>query len=95
MIIRLKIKREKGSEKKRIVVWIQRHQDIENDVQQLFQFFKDQMVIEKTRRILPYYRVSSENPAIMLSFFTALQEIIPEIYFCNEDSVEFEETITS
>ena len=95
MIIRLKIKREKGSEKQRIVVWIQRHQDVENDVQQLFQFFKDQMVIEKTRRILPYYRVSSENPAIMLSFFTALQEIIPEIYFCNEDSVEFEETITS
>ena len=95
MIIRLKIKREKGSEKQRIVVWIQRHQDVENDVQQLFQFFKDQMVIEKTRRILPYYRVSSENLLGKVTNVSDVQEIIPEIYFCNEDSVEFEETITS
>jgi len=95
MIIKLKIKVERSTKKKQIVVWIQRHEDIENDIQQLFQFFKDQMKISKIRRILPYYRVSSEKPAIMLSFFTALQEIIPEIYFRDEDSVEFEESINS
>ncbi|MBY9003501.1 MAG: hypothetical protein KGD73_05990 [Candidatus Lokiarchaeota archaeon] len=95
MIIKLKIKGEKKTKKKQIDVWIQRHEDIENDVQQLFQFFKDQMTITKTRRILPYYRVSSKKPAIMLSFVTALQEIIPEIYFSNEDSVDFEESINS
>ena len=95
MIIKLKLKVEKSSKKKQIVVWIQRHEDIENDIQQLFQFFKDQMNVSKIRRILPYYKVSSEKPAIMLSFFTALQEIIPEIYFSDEDSVEFEESINS
>ena len=95
MIIKLKIKVEKSTKKKQIVVWIQRHEDIENDIQQLFQFFKDQMKISKIRRILPYYRVSSEKPAIMLSFFAALQEIIPEIYFRDDDSVEFEESINS
>jgi len=95
MIIKLKIKVEKSTKKKQIVVWIQRHEDIENDIQQLFQFFKDQMKISKIRRILPYYRVSSEKPAIMLSFLTALQEIIPEIYFRDDDSVEFEESINS
>jgi len=95
MIIKLKIKVERSTKKKQIVVWIQRHEDIENDIQQLFQFFKDQMKISKIRRILPYYRVSSEKPAIMLSFLTALQEIIPEIYFRDDDSVEFEESINS
>ena len=95
MIIKLKIKVERSTKKKQIVVWIQRHKDIENDIQQLFQFFKEQMKISKIRRILPYYRVSSEKPAIMLSFFTALQEIIPEIYFRDEDSVEFEESNNS
>ena len=95
MIIKLKIKVDKSTQKKRVIVWIQRHEDIENDIQQLFQFFKDQMNVSKIRRILPYYRVSSEKPAIMLSFFTALQEIIPEIYFSDDNSVEFEESINS
>ncbi|MHA1105183.1 MAG: hypothetical protein ACTSPN_05620 [Promethearchaeota archaeon] len=95
MIIKLKIKGEKSTNKKQIVAWIQRHEDIENDIQQLFQFFKDQMKVSKIRRILPYYRVSSEKPAIMLSFFNALQEIIPEIYFSNENSLEFEDSISS
>ncbi len=95
MIIKLKIKVEKSIKKKQIVVWIQRQEDIENDIQQLFQFFKDQIKISKIKRILSYYRVSSENPAIMLSFFTALQEIIPDIYFNNDDSVEFEESFNS
>ncbi|MHA1193777.1 MAG: hypothetical protein ACTSP9_16065 [Promethearchaeota archaeon] len=95
MIIKLKIKIEKSTNKKQIVVWIQRHEDVENDIQQLFQFFKDQMTVVKTRRFFPYYRVSSEKPAIMLSFFTALQEIIPEIYFSNGDSLEFEDSISS
>jgi len=95
MIIKLKIKVEKSIKKKQIVVWIQRQEDIENDIQQLFQFFKDQIEVSKIKRILSYYRVSSENPAIMLSFFTALQEIIPDIYFNNDDSVEFEESFNS
>jgi len=95
MIIKLKIKVEKSIKKKQIVVWIQRQEDIENDIQQLFQFFKDQIEVSKIKRILSYYRVSSENPAIMLSFFTSLQEIIPDIYFNNEDSVEFEESFNS
>ena len=86
MNIKLKIITEKSSKKKQMVIWIQKHEDIENDIQQIFQFFNEQLDISKIRRILPYYKVTSENPAIMLSFLTTLQEIIPEIYFCNENS---------
>jgi hypothetical protein len=96
MNIKLKIKAQKSTKKKeQIVVWIQRTEKIENDIKQLFQFFKDQMKVSKTRRILPYYRISSEKPAIMLSFFSALQEILPETYFNDVDSIEFEESFNS
>jgi len=91
MIIKLKIK----SKKNHIAVWIQRNNDIETDIQQLFQFFENKMKVSKVRRILPYYKVTTENHAIIWSFYTALQDIIPEIYLTNEDSVEFEEIMKS
>lgn len=96
MIIKIKINAKRSPIKKnQIVAWIQRNKEIESDIKQLFQFFKNQMKVSKKRRILPYYRISSETPAILLSFFSALQEILPEAYFNEADSVEFEESFNS
>lgn len=95
MILKLKIKQAKNSERKKMFLWIQRHNDIKQDIQQILQFFKDQIFVSKKRKILPYYRITSNNPAILLSLFSAVQDLIPETYFQIEDSIKIEETIKS
>ena len=87
MILKLIIKNNKKTKKNNIIVWIQKNGDFEEDIQQIFQFFKDNIKITEKLRVNKYYKVSSENPAIMLSLFSAVHEIIPDIYFNTEDSV--------
>ena len=86
MILKLVIKRDKETKKNIIVVWIQKGREFEEDVQQIFQFFKDSLNITEKVRRCRYYKVSSQNPAIMLSLFSSLQEIIPDIYFKSNNS---------
>ncbi len=88
MKLKLKIKPNKQFKNKRIIAWIQKHSDFDNDVQQIFQFFKDQIRISRLSKFLRYYIVSSENPAIILSLFSSIQDLIPEIYFNTENLVE-------
>ena len=71
-----------------ITAWIQKHEDFEEDLKQIFEFFKSNIKISKKRRFHTYYRINSENPAIILSLFSTIQEIIPEIYFKNEKALE-------
>ena len=92
MILKLKIKHSK---KKRIFIWIQRHKDFKQDIQQILQFFKDQIIVSKKRRLFPYYQIASDNPAILLSLFSTVQDLIPEIYFKVEDSIEIKESLTT
>ncbi|MFX1591241.1 MAG: hypothetical protein ACFFCL_00990 [Promethearchaeota archaeon] len=89
----LKIKPNKSSQKKRIIAWIQKSSDFDRDLQQLFQFFKDNIKISKFSKILRYYIVTSKNPATILNFFSSIQESIPEVYFNNENSTEIEDVI--
>ena len=68
-------------------------QDIDKDIQQLFEFFKENVKISKIRRLHEFYKITSDNPAIMLNMFSTIQELIPEVYFKEEDtSVETGET---
>jgi hypothetical protein len=92
MILKLIVKKDGKTKKNLIIVWIQKNAEFEDDVQQLFKFFKDNIKISNKRRKKHYYKVFSENPAIMMSLFSALQEIIPEIYFKTSDPIEFKET---
>jgi hypothetical protein len=62
---------------------------------QLFQLFKESLKISKISKISRYYVVTSENPAIILSLFSAIQELIPEVYFNEEESIEVEDLIDS
>ncbi|MFX0081545.1 MAG: hypothetical protein ACFE94_07320 [Candidatus Hodarchaeota archaeon] len=74
----LKVKNKK---RKRLVAWIQKHKDFDDNIQQLFRFFKDKITFSKLSRVMKYYIVSSENPGIILSLFSTLQDLIPEICF--------------
>ena len=91
MILKLIIKTDKKTGKNKIVVWIQKGREFERDVQQLFEFFKDSVQIQEKFRFSRYYKVTSDNPAIMLSLFSSLQEIIPDIYFQPDPSESIEE----
>ena len=89
----LKIKPNKPSKKKRIVVWIQKKSDLNDDVQQILQIFKDNIKISKLSKFLRFYIVTSSKPAIILNIFSSLQESIPEVYFKNEKSIRIEDFI--
>ena len=86
MILKLKIKSNKADN--RIVVWIQRYTKIESDLIQIFEFFKENITISQIRLIHKYYKISSENPAIMMSLISSIHDIIPEVYFTSEDFIE-------
>ncbi|MFX1302573.1 MAG: hypothetical protein ACFFBV_13590 [Promethearchaeota archaeon] len=89
----LKIKPNKSSKKKRIVAWIPKSSDFDKDIQQLFHFFKDNIKISKFSKILRYYIVISKRPAIILNLFSSIQELIPEVYFNKENSIEIEDFV--
>ncbi|MFW9900644.1 MAG: hypothetical protein ACFFDY_05085 [Candidatus Thorarchaeota archaeon] len=89
----LKIKPNNPIKKKRIIAWIQKNSDFNEDVLQSLQLFKDDIKISKLSKILRYYILTSENPAIILNIFTSIQESIPETYFNHENSLEFDDLI--
>ncbi|MFX1469819.1 MAG: hypothetical protein ACFFB8_14270 [Promethearchaeota archaeon] len=89
----LKIKPNNPSKKKRIIAWIKKDSDFNEDVLQSLQLFKDDIKISKLSKILRYYILTSENPAIILNNFTSIQESIPEIYFNQENSIELDDLI--
>jgi len=91
MILKLKIKSNRRDN--RIVVWIQKNTKIESDLQQVFDFFKANIKISKIRVIHKYYKITAENPAIMVSIISAIHELIPEVYFTSEESTEGAEYI--
>ncbi len=91
MILRLKIKTNNKSKKKQIFVWIEKNKEFKEDVQQLIQFFKEQIQVKTKIGFHVYYKITSDNPAIMLSLLTTVQELIPDIYFNTNDSVSIKE----
>ena len=91
MILKLKIKSNIKTKKKQIFVWIEKNKEFKEDIQQLVQFFKDQIQVKKRLGIHIYYKITSDNPAIMLSLLTTVQELIPDIYFNPNDSKNVEE----
>ena len=91
MILKLKIKSNSKTKKKQIFVWIEKNKEFKEDVHQLIQFFKDQIQVKKRVGLHIYYKITSDNPAIMLSLLTTVQELIPDIYFNTNDSVNIEE----
>jgi hypothetical protein len=92
MKLKLKVKKNKN---KRLVAWIKKNKNFDDSIKQLFTFFKEKIKISKISRIMNYYIISSENPGIILSLFSAIQDLIPEVYFNSEGSLEQEELVNS
>jgi len=93
MIVKIKIKQHKKPKKNSIEVWVQRKKELDQDLSQIFQFFENNLISKNIRRLHPYYKITSDNPAMILSLISSLQELIPEIFFSNENKVEFKEEV--
>jgi hypothetical protein len=93
MIIKLKVKKKKKSNEKKIIILVQKHDDFVSEMNQIFHFFKDQIEYTIKSRLFQYYKITSDNPAIMLSLLSALQELIAETYFNTGESIEVEESL--
>jgi hypothetical protein len=94
MILKLKIKSKK-TEKHHLIAWVQREKVTKPDLEQVIKFFKDQIQVSKIWKLHYYYRITSENPAIIISLFSTLQELIPDIYFNEEKTLNIEEALNS
>ena len=88
MILKLKVKKNK---KRRIVAFIQKDKDFNDSIHQILRFFENKVRISKLSRFTRYYKVSSENPATILSLFSTVQDLIPDIYFNIEESIEIDD----
>ena len=93
MIVKVKVKTDKKHNKKVIITWIQKHKDFDKDIQEILKFFKDQVNYSIKSRIYEYYRITSNNPAIMLSLISSVHELIAESYFNTEESIEIQEPL--
>jgi hypothetical protein len=91
MIIKTKVKLNRKENKRVLIVWIQKHKDLDEDVQEILNFFKEQIELNLINRIHQYYKISSKNPAIMLSLISAIQELITESYFNIEEPLDLQE----
>ncbi len=95
MIIKTKVKSNRKDNSKFIIAWIQKHKDFDNDIQTILNFFKDQITYELISKINVYYKITSKNPAIMLSLISAIQDLIAENYFSTEESIQLQESVSS
>ncbi|MFX1314276.1 MAG: hypothetical protein ACFFA6_10790 [Promethearchaeota archaeon] len=93
MIFKIKVKTDKKKNEKIIIAWIQKHKDFEKDLQELLQFFKNQITYSIKSRINEYYRITSNNPAIMLSLISSIHDLIAETYFNAEESLQVQEPL--
>ncbi len=91
MIVKLKVSKRKGSPQRILSIWIQKHRDFNKDIDQLLEFFKQNVKVTTVRRLRIYYKITSEQPAIMLSLFSSTTDLIQEVFFKVEDSLESED----
>ena len=90
MKLKLKIKHKR---QKKLIALIEKNRYFNVHTLELFEFFKDNIRISKWSKIRKYFIVTSKNPGIILSLFSTIQELIPEIYFNSQDSKEIDELI--
>jgi len=81
MKLKLIIKKNKKTQQHEIVLWIQQKTELSKDLNDIIKFFKNEIIVSKKNRLHTYLKIHSENPAIMLSLLSSLQEILPDIYF--------------
>ena len=93
MIVKIKIKQKKKTKSNTIEVWVQRKKELDKDLSQIFQFFESQLIYKSVRKLHPYYKITSNSPAMILSLISSLQELITEIFFNTNNKVELNEEV--
>ncbi len=93
MIVKYQIKKDKKTNNNKLIVWLQKLDAIERDIQEVFSFFEKDIVIKTTRRYRRYYKITSNKPIIMISIISTLHELIPEMFFNEEDIANVEEEV--
>ncbi len=88
MIMKLEIKQNKVTENNQIYAWFQRNTIFDDDLHEVLSYFK-RLNVSKIGRLQKYYRITSNNSPVMLSFIGAIHDIIPEVFF-SEDSANLE-----
>lgn len=81
MKIKLIVKNRLFNGKEKMFLWIEKDKDMKEEIEQIFNFFEENINMEEKRRLSKYYVISSENPAIILSLSSAIQDIVAEKYF--------------
>ena len=74
-------------------MWIQKRGDVENDLQQVISFYKNDLTVRTKVRFHKYHKITSDKPAIMISLLSTINELIPEVYFNSEDYSSVEEKV--
>ncbi len=92
MIIKTKFKFNRRNNTKFMIVWIQKHKDFDDDIQDILKFFKDQITYTLIQKIHQHYKITSDNPAIILSLISSIQDLIAESYLNMEESIELQES---
>lgn len=92
MIIKTKVKFNRRNNTKYIIALVQKHKDFDTDVQGILNFFKNQITYTLISRFHEYYKITSNNPAIMLSLISSIQDLIAENYLGTEESIEVQES---
>jgi hypothetical protein len=67
--------------KEKLVLWIKKDKDLLEEIEQILNFFEENISVEEKQRLSRYYVISSKNPAIILSLSSAIQDIVAEEYF--------------
>lgn len=93
MLIKLKVHKGKKLKEPAITLWIQKQRDLKRELETIFQFFKDNIDVSNSWPFKRYFKVKSDNPAILLSFFSAVQEMIPDLYFSEPRSLSMKGAI--
>lgn len=75
MILKLKLNREN---ERQIVIWVQDIQELKRDIEDILRFFQDQISVKKRIRFNKGYKITSTNPAIMISLHSTILDLIAE-----------------
>lgn len=76
MIVKLKV-----TSSKKLIVWIHHSEKMTKELPQLFKFFGDRISVKKRLRVHKSYKITSENPALMLSLHSTILDLIYEVYY--------------
>ncbi|MCP6718663.1 MAG: MFS transporter [Patescibacteria group bacterium] len=86
-IYKLKLKVKKGKNfKYQMIIWLKKNTELEKELEMIFEFFKENILIMNTMKFCRYYKITSKNPAIMLSLCSSVNELIPDAYFKSEET---------